>query len=149
MPRLVTSWTKVFGKVETQKRPVVCEMKENNTHGAFESHQMLRIFCRICSAPRRPFITRGAQARRELSRKCLPSPHFGSCRRLATISRKENVISPTVQLRPYQEESIQSVLQYLANGENRLGISLATGGGKTVSHSLYTKRIPVVLIDSR
>jgi superfamily II DNA or RNA helicase len=38
-----------------------------------------------------------------------------------------------VHLREYQEECIQSVLSYLAKGHKRLGISLATGSGKTVS----------------
>ena len=37
-----------------------------------------------------------------------------------------------IELRPYQEDSIQAVLKYLTNGEKRLGISLATGSGKTV-----------------
>ena len=37
------------------------------------------------------------------------------------------------RLRGYQEECIQSVLSYLAKGHRRLGISLATGSGKTVS----------------
>lgn len=37
-----------------------------------------------------------------------------------------------IQLRQYQEECIQSVLSYLAKGRMRLGISLATGSGKTV-----------------
>lgn len=37
-----------------------------------------------------------------------------------------------VRLRDYQEECIQSVLSYLRKGEKRLGVSLATGSGKTV-----------------
>jgi ATP-dependent helicase IRC3 len=37
-----------------------------------------------------------------------------------------------IQLRSYQEECIQSVLSYLRKGHKRLGISLATGSGKTV-----------------
>lgn len=37
-----------------------------------------------------------------------------------------------IRLREYQEECIQSVLSYLERGEKRLGISLATGSGKTV-----------------
>ncbi len=50
--------------------------------------------------------------------------------------------TPTVQLRPYQEESIQAVLEYLENGEKRLGLSLATGGGKTVIFSHLIDRVP-------
>ena len=38
-----------------------------------------------------------------------------------------------IRLREYQEECIQSVLSYLRKGHKRLGISLATGSGKTVS----------------
>ena len=61
-------------------------------------------------------------------------------RRLATavapLSRSAenptNALVP-VQLREYQEECIQSVLSYLRKGHKRLGISLATGSGKTVS----------------
>ncbi|CAK7263641.1 Putative ATP-dependent helicase IRC3 [Sporothrix epigloea] len=39
---------------------------------------------------------------------------------------------PKIQLRDYQEECIQSVLTSLKAGKKRLGISLATGAGKTV-----------------
>lgn len=45
----------------------------------------------------------------------------------------EDIIPPKIQLRDYQEESIQSVLENLEKGHNRLGLSLATGSGKTVS----------------
>ena len=41
-----------------------------------------------------------------------------------------------IRLRQYQEECIQSVLDHLEKGQKRLGISLATGSGKTVSHGL-------------
>ena len=40
---------------------------------------------------------------------------------------------PKLQLRDYQEECIDSVLTSLENGHKRVGISLATGSGKTVS----------------
>jgi ATP-dependent helicase IRC3 len=41
--------------------------------------------------------------------------------------------APQLRLRDYQEECIQSVLAYLQKGHKRLGVSLATGSGKTVS----------------
>lgn len=46
----------------------------------------------------------------------------------------EPVINPPsgIRLRQYQEECIESVLSYLDRGHKRLGISLATGSGKTV-----------------
>ncbi|KAK5729240.1 putative ATP-dependent helicase IRC3 [Elasticomyces elasticus] len=47
----------------------------------------------------------------------------------------------STRLRPYQEEVIQSVLDYLGRGEKRLGVSLATGGGKTVVFSHLIDRI--------
>ena len=50
------------------------------------------------------------------------------------------VDNPGIVLRDYQEECIQSVLKYLGEGHKRLGISLATGAGKTV-RSLYLIRI--------
>jgi ATP-dependent helicase IRC3 len=60
-------------------------------------------------------------------------------RRLATITQDttstlEPVLGPNagIRLREYQEECIQSVLTYLGKGHKRLGISLATGSGKTV-----------------
>lgn len=37
-----------------------------------------------------------------------------------------------IRLRQYQEECIQAVLSHLDEGHKRLGISLATGSGKTV-----------------
>lgn len=46
--------------------------------------------------------------------------------------RFREVASPKVELRPYQKSSIDAVLDYVARGEKRLGLSLATGSGKTV-----------------
>lgn len=48
-------------------------------------------------------------------------------------TKAEDIVPPKIQLRDYQEESIQSVLENLEKGHNRLGLSLATGSGKTVS----------------
>lgn len=50
--------------------------------------------------------------------------------------------TPKVQLRDYQEASIQAVLQHLRLGHRRLGISLATGSGKTVIFSHLIDRVP-------
>lgn len=60
----------------------------------------------------------------------LPSPAVRS--RYAS-TKVEDIIPPKIQLRDYQEESIQSVVRHLEKGHNRLGLSLATGSGKTVS----------------
>lgn len=49
--------------------------------------------------------------------------------------------STAVRLRNYQEECIQSVLSYLRKGHRRLGISLATGSGKTVIFTQLIDRI--------
>lgn len=51
--------------------------------------------------------------------------------------RRNSTVPPlpgasSIVLRDYQEECIQSVLSYLDEGHRRLGISLATGAGKTV-----------------
>ncbi|XXG99164.1 SWI/SNF and RSC complex subunit Ssr2 [Hypoxylon texense] len=46
-----------------------------------------------------------------------------------------------IRLRDYQEECIQSVLRSLKHGHKRLGISLATGAGKTVIFTQLIDRI--------
>ncbi|KAK7956827.1 type III restriction enzyme- res subunit domain-containing protein [Apiospora aurea] len=46
-----------------------------------------------------------------------------------------------VKLRAYQEECIQSVLSSIRDGHKRLGISLATGSGKTVVFTQLIDRI--------
>jgi ATP-dependent helicase IRC3 len=49
---------------------------------------------------------------------------------------------PQIQLRSYQEECIEAVLRHLELGQKRLGISLATGSGKTVIFSHLIERVP-------
>ncbi|RAH84915.1 ResIII-domain-containing protein [Aspergillus japonicus CBS 114.51] len=49
---------------------------------------------------------------------------------------------PGIVLRDYQEECIQSVLDHLKQGHKRLGISLATGAGKTVIFTQLIGRVP-------
>ncbi|KMP05440.1 hypothetical protein DIZ76_015731 [Coccidioides immitis] len=46
-----------------------------------------------------------------------------------------------IRLRDYQEECIQSVLSYLGKGHKRLGVSLATGSGKTVIFTQLIDRV--------
>ncbi|KIW24988.1 uncharacterized protein PV07_10664 [Cladophialophora immunda] len=74
--------------------------------------------------------------------KCLLSPH-PAYRSLATVvGRTPPVVrDEVIQLRTYQEECIQSVLSYLGKGHRRLGISLATGSGKTVIFTQLINRI--------
>jgi Type III restriction enzyme, res subunit len=55
-------------------------------------------------------------------------------RRYATGSSIVSPVRPPlkIRLRQYQEECIQAVLSHLDQGHKRLGVSLATGSGKTV-----------------
>lgn len=48
------------------------------------------------------------------------------------ISRNATTPPLKIRLREYQEECIQAVLSHLDKGHKRLGVSLATGSGKTV-----------------
>ena len=66
----------------------------------------------------------------------------------STPTPADPVDNPGIVLRDYQEECIQSVLKYLGEGHKRLGISLATGAGKTVREkSLYLVSWPTFIID--
>lgn len=59
-----------------------------------------------------------------------PGPPSTGVRCYATESPQPTV--EQVQLRDYQIECIQAVVSAFKNGHKRVGISLATGGGKTV-----------------
>ncbi|KAI1323001.1 P-loop containing nucleoside triphosphate hydrolase protein [Xylariaceae sp. FL0255] len=59
---------------------------------------------------------------------------------VANIGSRAHSSQP-VRLREYQEECIQSVLSSLKQGHKRLGISLATGAGKTVIFTQMIDRI--------
>lgn len=54
----------------------------------------------------------------------------------------EPTTPPKITLREYQEECIQAILSYLHAGHKRLGVSLATGSGKTVIFTHLIDRIP-------
>lgn len=72
-----------------------------------------------------------------------PLPAWRVCR-VARCATTDAVLAqtPKVQLRDYQEDCITAVLQHLKKGQNRLGISLATGSGKTVIFSHLIDRVP-------
>ncbi|KAJ8122417.1 hypothetical protein O1611_g9845 [Lasiodiplodia mahajangana] len=77
--------------------------------------------------------------------RALPSFRYTglSQNRLASVSAGEPQTRPfqPVRLREYQEECIQSVLSSLQQGHKRIGISLATGAGKTVVFTQLIDRI--------
>ncbi|TLD17536.1 uncharacterized protein PgNI_01752 [Pyricularia grisea] len=55
---------------------------------------------------------------------------------------------PKISLRSYQEECIQAVLSSLENGHKRIGVSLATGSGKTVIFTQLIDRVPPISKDA-
>ncbi|QSZ33150.1 hypothetical protein DSL72_002736 [Monilinia vaccinii-corymbosi] len=57
------------------------------------------------------------------------------------IVQKSPVINQPIVLREYQEECIQAVLSHLDRGDKRMGISLATGSGKTVIFTQLIDRV--------
>ncbi|KAL2061063.1 hypothetical protein VTL71DRAFT_9115 [Oculimacula yallundae] len=79
---------------------------------------------------------------RSLRRWSLCSRFFIS-RPFSTATTANSVAPPLkIRLREYQEECIQAVLSYLNTGHKRLGISLATGSGKTVIFTQLIDRVP-------
>ncbi|KAJ5100322.1 ATP-dependent helicase IRC3 [Penicillium angulare] len=70
----------------------------------------------------------------------LPKWHF--LRNVRLNSTLPPLPKSSIVLRDYQEECIQSVLKYLGEGHRRLGISLATGAGKTVIFTQLIDRVP-------
>ncbi|KAL4792837.1 P-loop containing nucleoside triphosphate hydrolase protein [Aspergillus venezuelensis] len=60
----------------------------------------------------------------------------------AVITTASPLEPPAIQLRDYQEECIQAVLDHVGEGHRRLGVSLATGAGKTVIFTQLIGRIP-------
>ncbi|WEW57125.1 Putative ATP-dependent helicase IRC3 [Emydomyces testavorans] len=61
--------------------------------------------------------------------------------RISTHTAPPLIPSSEIRLRDYQEECIQSVLSYLEKGHKRLGVSLATGSGKTVIFTQLINRV--------
>jgi ATP-dependent helicase IRC3 len=63
-------------------------------------------------------------------------------RRVFGTTTRAPSLQNDIKLRDYQEDCIQTVLKSLKHGEKRLGISLATGSGKTVIFTHLIDRIP-------
>ena len=73
---------------------------------------------------------------------CKPQVPLSLLRQYATVQAVATAQRPQIQLRSYQEECIAAVLKHLELGQKRLGISLATGSGKTVIFSHLIERVP-------
>ena len=80
------------------------------------------------------------------TRYCVPIRH--PRRYLASVAATSPsvIADEAIHLRQYQEECIQSVLSHLTKGQKRLGISLATGSGKTVSEPIISSSSPKHLL---
>jgi superfamily II DNA or RNA helicase len=57
-------------------------------------------------------------------------------------SIEEDIISPSVVLRPYQEAAITSCLEALSSGLTRIGVSSPTGSGKTTMFMSLIPKVP-------
>jgi len=100
----------------------------------------------VTTALRVKSVSTSSPAARRPRQRSLPSPvHL---RRFSSSRPSKYDGTPRIQLRPYQEESITSVLTNLAKGARRLGLSLATGSGKTVIFSHLIERVPVPTHDA-
>ncbi|RDW79629.1 p-loop containing nucleoside triphosphate hydrolase-25 [Coleophoma cylindrospora] len=71
----------------------------------------------------------------------IPASHLLPPKRSFAISPARHSKAPIV-LRNYQEECIQAVLAGQGEGQKRMGISLATGAGKTVIFTNLIGRVP-------
>lgn len=68
--------------------------------------------------------------------------HLALCKPFITTTRLRQDEHLPIRLRDYQEDGINAVLKYLKKGEKRLGLSLATGAGKTVIFTHLIDRVP-------
>lgn len=69
--------------------------------------------------------------------KSLATARFYTIVASPPVVNSNHVAKNPIRLRDYQDECIKAVLSYLDKGQKRLGISLATGSGKTVSFCYF------------
>ncbi|EUC31557.1 hypothetical protein COCCADRAFT_6547 [Bipolaris zeicola 26-R-13] len=105
---------------------------------------MFRHALRLCTRPGyRPVWVVGRSASRlARTRKKAAVPAVPSSSPSSPPSPPSPTHPPAVVLREYQEECIQAVLSYVERGHKRLGVSLATGSGKTVIFTHLIDRVP-------
>lgn len=103
---------------------------------------MFRHALRLCTRPgyRPVWVGRRNASRLARARKKAAVPAVPSSPSSSPPSPPPS--PPAVVLREYQEECIQAVLSYLERGHQRLGVSLATGSGKTVIFTHLIDRVP-------
>ncbi|KAH6659773.1 P-loop containing nucleoside triphosphate hydrolase protein [Truncatella angustata] len=89
---------------------------------------------KLCIRSSKPFTT-GTQAFRSVSSQA------AAAAAAATLERPSQHALHQIRLRDYQEECIQAVLSSISHGHKRLGISLATGAGKTVIFTQLINRV--------
>lgn len=117
------------GSIQDQTERRDCYNNNNNQNGRWK---MLWLLLR-CRA--------GLRIGRAYAKPCFAHYRLASTRAappsLPDASQEPFIPRSAVRLRDYQEECIRSVLWNLSEGRNRLGVSLATGSGKTVRESLF------------
>lgn len=98
------------------------------------------------STPKRSAVAVGLRFSRGLGP---PTVGLRSYRKKAVAQQQQPPVKPEeVTLRKYQLECIQAVVNSFKQGHKRVGVSLATGGGKTVCDKLFSLRLSSLKFDA-
>ena len=109
-----------------------CEIFSHGNQSPYTHHSIHLNVTKNAHSEMRNALTHAIKARKAHGRGFPLRAAFRSLASVATVAA-QSAQPYQVVLREYQEECIQSVLLALKAGKKRLGISLATGSGKTVS----------------